>query len=170
VTGIGEITGRIPHRYPILLLDQVVDVDPGHRLTALKAVTAGEPCYRASGRQAAPDADDDWAYPVALLIESLAQAAVLLAVWDQPNPDVLAGKVELAGGIRDVRIHRQVYPGDVVAHQVELIRSVGDTAVLAGRSSTGSEPVLEIGSFVLALRAVETLRAPAPRLLSPARS
>jgi len=158
--GVGEIVRRIPHRYPILLLDRVLEVEPGHRLTAQKAVTVAEPCYRGSG-----EATGDWAYPVALLIESLAQAAVLLAVWEQPNPDVLAGQVELAGGMREVRIHRPVYPGSVLEHRVELVRSIGDTAILAGRTIVDDETVLEVGHFVLALRDVETLRTPAPTRL-----
>lgn len=158
--GVAEIVRRIPHRYPILLLDRVLEVAAGYRLTAQKAVTVAEPCYRAAGT-----ATSEWAYPVALLIESLAQAAVLLAVWEQPNPDVLAGQVELAGGMREVRMHRPVYPGDVLEHRVELVRSIGDTAILAGRTTVAGQPVLDVGHFVLALRDVETLRTPAPTRL-----
>jgi 3-hydroxyacyl-[acyl-carrier-protein] dehydratase len=159
-SGVAEIVRRIPHRHPILLLDRVLQVEPGHRLSAQKAVTVAEPCYRAAGADTS-----DWAYPVALLIESLAQAAVLLAVWEQPNPDVLAGQVELAGGMREVRIHRPVYPGDVLEHRVELVRSIGDTAILAGSTTVAGEITLAVGHFVLALRDVETLRTPAPTRL-----
>lgn len=149
--GVDEIKRRIPHRHPILLVDRVLDVAPGAELTAVKAVTVTEPCYRA-----VPDGADH-AYPEPLLIESWAQAAVLLSVWDQPNPDVLAGKVELAGAINDVRFDRPVHPGDVLRHRVRMVKAIADTAILAGETTVEGAPVMSVGHFVVALRSIDVL-------------
>lgn len=153
--GVAAIKRIIPHRHPILLVDRVLSVEPGARLTALKAVTAAEPCY------AAVADDADHGYPASLLIESWAQAAVLLSVWEQPNPDVLAGKVELAGAINDVRFERPVHPGDVLRHEVRMVRAVADTAILAGATTVDGAPAMSVGHFVVALRPIDVL-GPAP--------
>jgi 3-hydroxyacyl-[acyl-carrier-protein] dehydratase len=138
----------IPHRFPVLLVDRVSEVDPGSGIVTLKAVSGREPCY-------AGDAED--AYPLGLLMESWAQSAVLLTRWDNPNPDVLADRVELISGIRDVVVHGDVVPGDVVEHHVRLVREVGDAAILAGHSVVAGRKVLEIGSFTMARRRAEEL-------------
>ncbi|MFI0370694.1 3-hydroxyacyl-ACP dehydratase FabZ family protein [Actinomadura sp. 1N219] len=154
--GVDAIKRIIPHRHPILLVDRVLSVEPGVRLTALKAVTAAEPCYAD-----VPD-DADHAYPSSLLIESWAQSAVLLAVWEQPNPDVLAGKVELAGAINDIRFERPVHPGEVLRHEVRMVRAVADTAILAGETTADGATVMSVGHFVVALRPIEAL-GPVPQ-------
>lgn len=106
--GIHRIKNTIPHRFPILLVDRIGEVVPGARMTAYKAISGNEPCYAQLGQHAAPA---DYAYPIAFVVESWAQSAVLLSTWEQPNPDVLAGKVELAGAINDVVFDGQAYPG-----------------------------------------------------------
>lgn len=156
--GQRRIKQTIPHRFPILLVDRVLEVVPGERLRAVKAVTGAEPVYADLPLDAPESA---YAYPVPLLIESWAQAAVLLAVWQTPNPDVLAGKVELAGAINDIRVHAPVFPGSVVEHQAEIVKAIGDTSILAGRTLCDGEPVLEINHFVLALRDISALARPA---------
>ncbi|MER5210225.1 3-hydroxyacyl-ACP dehydratase [Streptomyces sp. NPDC002838] len=156
--GIDRIKNTIPHRGQILLVDRVSDVVPGESLTAYKAVSGNEPCYARLGQDAAAA---DYAYPTSLVIESWAQSAVVLSVWENPNPDVLAGKVELAGSINEVTIGARAHPGDVLEHRVRLVKSVDETAILAGETYVGDRQVLGIGAFVVALRHVDELR-PAP--------
>ncbi|GAA3892886.1 3-hydroxyacyl-ACP dehydratase FabZ [Streptomyces lacrimifluminis] len=158
--GVDRIKNTIPHRGEILLVDRVTRVVPGETLTAVKAVSGNEPCYARLGQDAAPA---DYAYPTSLAIESWAQAAVLLSVWETPNPDVLAGKVELAGSINEVTVGARAYPGDVLEHRVRLVKSAGETAILAGESYAGGREVLRIGTFVVALRDVDELRPTAER-------
>lgn len=158
--GIDRIKNTIPHRGEILLVDRVTRVVPGETLTAVKAVSGNEPCYARLGQDAAPA---DYAYPVSLVIESWAQSAVLLSVWEQPNPDVLAGKVELAGSINEVIVGARAYPGDVLEHRVRLVKSAGETAILAGETYAGSHEVLRTGTFVVALRHVDDLQPAAQR-------
>ncbi|MBB5954057.1 3-hydroxyacyl-[acyl-carrier-protein] dehydratase [Saccharothrix tamanrassetensis] len=143
------IRAVIPHRYPVLLVDQVSEVEPGRSIVTVKAVSGREPCYADSAEEA---------YPVGLLLESWAQSAVLLTRWENPNPDVSADKVELITGIRDVVLHGEVFPGDVVEHHVQLVREVADAAILAGHSLVAGRKLLEIGSFTMARRGVEVLR------------
>ncbi|MFE9600503.1 3-hydroxyacyl-ACP dehydratase FabZ family protein [Streptomyces hokutonensis] len=158
--GVDRIKNTIPHRGEILLVDRVTEVVPGETLAAVKAVSGNEPCYAGLGPEAAPA---DYAYPVSLVIESWAQSAVLLSVWENPNPDVLAGKVELAGSINEVTVGARAYPGDVLEHRVRLVKSAGETAVLAGESYADGREVLRVGTFVVALRDVGELRPVAER-------
>jgi 3-hydroxyacyl-[acyl-carrier-protein] dehydratase len=149
VIGTADIVKRIPHRYPIMVLDRVIEVNPGENLVGLKAITANEPCYqRAIGQPPL----DDYRYPPSLLLESWAQAAVVLATWDEPNPDVLTGKVELAALAKGVEFEGRVYPGDLVEHRVSLVRQLGPTSIVEGISVVGSSVVLRVGHFVLAMR------------------
>jgi 3-hydroxyacyl-[acyl-carrier-protein] dehydratase len=143
------LVARIPHRYPMLLVDRVVAVEPGEWLVAVKAVTASEPCYaRAAG--AAPL--HTYRYPAPLLLESLAQTAVVLAAWTSPNPDVRSGKLPLAASVRGVRFLRAVHPGDLIEHRVQRRTTVGDMLFISAVSTVDGEPVLEVDQFVLTMR------------------
>ncbi|MEU7588387.1 beta-hydroxyacyl-ACP dehydratase [Micromonospora sp. NPDC049230] len=149
-----EVTRVIPHRFPVLLVDQVTEVVVGHSLTARKAVSANEPCY---GNLGPDQSASELEYPAALLVESWGQAAVLLAAWEHPTSDVRAGRIDLAGAIERVRFLRPVLPGSVLEHRVRIVRAVGDTAILAGESFVDGATVMEIGHFVVALRPVTDL-------------
>jgi len=151
--GAGQIREIIPHRYPILLIDRVDEVVPGQRLVARKAITVAESAYR--------DRADD-AYPLSLLLESWAQAAVLLACWDTPNPDVVTGKVELATGIRGVRIGVSAVPGDVLVHEVVIVRALDDAMIVSGTTTVNGESALVVEQFSVALRDLSVLTAGQP--------
>ena len=140
----------LPHRAPMLLVDEVRAAVPGKSLVAVKAVTAAEPCYEGL----VPGADD--AYPPTLLIESWCQAAALLALLDTPNPDVLSGRVALFGGIGGLRFGPPVRPGDLLVHHTRLVRLFADAAVLAGTAEVDGTPVLEVEQVVIAFRAAGT--------------
>lgn len=148
----------LPHRYPMLLIDRVTEISPGESLTALKSVTVSEPWYERLPEGA------DHAYPPVLLAESWCQAAGVLACLEQPNPDVLTGRVTLFGAIRGMEFHRQVYPGDVVEHTVRLVRMVSDAAALEGQTRRDGELVLTVGLIMIALRPADRLPAPAERV------
>jgi 3-hydroxyacyl-[acyl-carrier-protein] dehydratase len=140
----------LPHRAPMLLLDEVRGAVSGESLVAVKAVTAAEPCYEGL----VPGADD--AYPPTMLIESWCQAAALLALLDTPNPDVLSGRVALFGGIAGLRFGPPVRPGDLLVHHTRLVRLFEDAAVLAGTAEVDGTPVLEVEQVVIAFRAAGT--------------
>ncbi|MFY1670054.1 3-hydroxyacyl-ACP dehydratase FabZ family protein [Plantactinospora sp. WMMB334] len=157
--GVAEIRRVVPHRYPILLLDRVVELVPGERLTAVKAVSCTEACFQRLGDGAG---DRDYAYPATLIVESWAQAGVLLATWEKPNPDVLVGMVGLAGAINNVSFGAPVYPGDLLEHRVRLVKVVGDTVILEGETVVGDRTVMRVGQFVETQRPVSALRPAEP--------
>jgi 3-hydroxyacyl-[acyl-carrier-protein] dehydratase len=107
----------IPHRYPFLLVDKVVDLEPGKRAVGIKNVTMGDHFFQGHF----PD------YPVmpgVLIVEALAQVgAVALG-----SSEEFKGKLALFAGIDEVRFKRQVRPGDTLLLKVELDqirRSIG---------------------------------------------
>ncbi|MER6518574.1 beta-hydroxyacyl-ACP dehydratase [Streptomyces sp. NPDC001553] len=159
MTGTAPIAAAIPHRHPALLVDRVVEVEPGRRLVAHKAVSRTEACYRDRDPKAG---EEEYAYPPGRLLESWAQSAVLLACWEKPNPDVLAGQVALLAGLRGARTLAAVLPGSVLVHEVEMVRDLGDTAIFTGRSTVDGAAVLEIGQLTLALRDADVLAPSAP--------
>ena len=99
----------IPHRYPFLLIDRVVELEPGKRVVATKAVTANEPQFTGHfpGRPIMPGV---------LMVEALAQAGAV-AVLSLPEH---AGKLALFAGIDDCRFRRMVLPGDTLRLEITL--------------------------------------------------
>ena len=104
-----EIMRIIPHRYPFLLIDRVVELEPGKRVVAIKNVTANEPQFTGHF----PDRP---IMPGVLMVEALAQAGAV-AVLSLPE---YAGKLVLFAGIDECRFRRTVLPGDTLVLKVEL--------------------------------------------------
>ena len=111
---VDEIKEIIPHRYPFLLIDQVVDYEPGKFADARKCVTVNEPFFQGHFPQ----------YPVmpgVLIIEALAQTGAVALLSMPANQ----GKIALFGGIKNARFKKQVRPGDVLELHCELTRMHG---------------------------------------------
>jgi 3-hydroxyacyl-[acyl-carrier-protein] dehydratase len=157
---------RLPYRYPMLLIDRVTSVVPRERLTACKAVTISEPWFGGGSRPgpgpavaaappvfpAAPPV-----FPTVLLIESLCQAAGLLAAWEAPKPSVLSGDVMLLGSLSSVTVQGSVEPGSIICHEVRLVRSFDGGHIFAGTSAVDGRPVLRIGQMIMAIRPAGTV-------------
>jgi 3-hydroxyacyl-[acyl-carrier-protein] dehydratase len=141
----------LPHRYPMLLVDRVVDLVPGERITAVKAVTLNEPWYA----DLTPDTPLD--YPSPLLVESWGQSAGLLAT---SSPDIGApeGQIMLFGSVADAEFHLPVLPGDVIEHRVRISRALTDSVVFEGSSHRGDETVMTVTRMVMAFRPAEQIR------------
>lgn len=110
VLNVDEIKKIIPHRYPFLLVDQILELESGKRAVGLKNVTMNEPFFQGHF----PD------YPVmpgVLIIEALAQVGAV-AVLSMPE---FAGRLAFFAGIDGVRFKRQVRPGDTLRLEVELV-------------------------------------------------
>ncbi|MFI8438021.1 3-hydroxyacyl-ACP dehydratase FabZ family protein [Streptomyces sp. NPDC079020] len=150
ITSAG-IRALLPHRYPMLLVDRVLSADDDG-IRSVKAVTLNEPWYARLGPR---PAEEDFAYPDFLLVESWTQTAGLLAMRLTDGP--ADGLTMLFGSMRDVVLHRRVFPGDVVEHHARLQRAVNDTVIFEGSSRVGGEPVLTIGSVTVAFRPEEQL-------------
>lgn len=110
---IEEIKAIIPHRYPFLLVDQIIEVEE-NRIVGKKNVTINEPFFQGHF----PD------YPVmpgVLILEALAQTGAVSILAKEENK----GKIGFLAGIDKARFRRQVRPGDVLTLEVEITRIKG---------------------------------------------
>ncbi|MEY3892448.1 MAG: hypothetical protein RLZZ145_482 [Pseudomonadota bacterium] len=101
VIDIHRILKLLPHRYPFLLVDRVIELDPGKTIKALKNVTMNEPFFHGHF----PDFP---VMPGVLIIEALAQTAALLTFSEEHDPE----DVYYFAGIDGARFKRIVLPGD----------------------------------------------------------
>ena len=140
---IHEILKILPHRYPFLLIDRVLDIKRKERIVAIKNVTINEPFFQGHFP----------GYPVmpgVLIIEALAQVSVILVyqtLGRRPDDKSLI----FFAGIDHARFKRQVFPGDQLvleATELRLVRGVGKFAV---RASVGDVLVAE-AELLAALR------------------
>ncbi|CAL9339180.1 MULTISPECIES: 3-hydroxyacyl-ACP dehydratase FabZ family protein [Streptomyces] len=145
------VRAALPHRYPMLLVDRVVEMG-NEGIRAVKAVTLNEPWYARLGPQATRG---DLAYPDFLLIESWTQTAGILA--KRLAGEAADGQVMLFGSMSGIEFHRQVFPGDTVEQHARLERAVNDTMIFEGDSRVDGEPVLTIGRITMAFRPGERL-------------
>lgn len=111
---IQQILQTLPHRYPFVMVDRVLEIEPGKRIVALKNVTINEP-YFVGHFPGVP------VMPGVLIIEALAQAAALLTykTLDLKQGD---GTLFYFAGIDGARFKRPVTPGDQLRLEVEMIR------------------------------------------------
>lgn len=144
--GVREL---IPHRYPMLLVDRVLELEPGERVVTAKAITTNEPWYSTLGENAG---DRDLAYPGVLLIESFAQSAGVLGTTVGLGGDSASDQVTLIGAAADIRFGGRVFPGDRVEHTVRVVRTFDDSAIVEGESRAEGATVLTVGRMVLAFR------------------
>jgi 3-hydroxyacyl-[acyl-carrier-protein] dehydratase len=104
-----DIMRILPHRYPFLLVDRVVELEPGKRAVAVKAVSANEPQFTGHfpGRPIMPGV---------LMVEALAQTAGIAVL----TLEEYRGKIGLFAGIDDCRFRRLVVPGDTLRLEVTV--------------------------------------------------
>ena len=130
---IREIMGRIPHRYPFLLVDRVIEIVPGRSIVALKNVTINEPFFQGHF----PGAP---VMPGVLIIEALAQAGAVLLLTDIPDR---GSKLVYFTGIDDARFRRPVVPGDQVRLYMDVLKLRARTCKMRGRAEVDGELVAE---------------------------
>lgn len=117
VMDVQKIASILPHRYPFLLVDRVISIEPMKKLVAVKCVTVNEPHFNGHfpGHPVMPGV---------LILEALAQAAGLLARASM-SEDTTA-KMPYLMGIDNARFRRPVVPGDRVELHVEVVKRKGD--------------------------------------------
>lgn len=111
---IGQILERMPHRYPFLLVDRVLECEPNSHIIALKNVTINEPFFPGHFPQKP-------VMPGVLIVEALAQAALLLGF--SSTDDAQDGQVVYFLGIDKARFKRAVVPGDQLELQANFVKS-----------------------------------------------
>jgi 3-hydroxyacyl-[acyl-carrier-protein] dehydratase len=142
------IEALLPHRPPILLIDQVDDFVHGVRLVASRTISVDEPCYQGLPGGLPGSA---YAYPVPLLLESFAQSAGLL--WLLSTSASEAGdSVIMLAGIRDCRIESAAFPGDVLRHVPKCGHQRRDAAYATGETWVDNRRIATIGSLLAVRR------------------
>ncbi|HEY9148610.1 MAG TPA: 3-hydroxyacyl-ACP dehydratase FabZ [Gammaproteobacteria bacterium] len=112
---IQEILEHLPHRYPFLLVDRVLECEPGKRLVAIKNVSVNEPMFTGHFPERP-------IFPGVLIMEALAQATGILAFkTTEKKPD--GTSLYYFAGIDNCRFKQPVVPGDQMVLEVEVIKA-----------------------------------------------
>jgi len=127
-----EIKKIIPHREPFLLVDEVLELDPGKRAVAKKFVDENEPYFQGHFPK-------NPVMPGVLIVESLAQTGALAVLSMEEN----RGKTAYFGGIKNCRFRKMVKPNDTLVLEVELIKMRGPVGVGKACAKVGGAVVCE---------------------------
>lgn len=136
---INDIKQILPHRYPFLLVDRILEIEPGKRIVGLKNVTANEAYFNGHFPS----------YPVmpgVLIIEALAQTGAVAVL----NMEEYRGKLVLFAGIDKVRFRRQVVPGDQLRLEVEVTKLRGRVGKCQARAYVDEDLAVE-GELMFAI-------------------
>ncbi|HEK9099487.1 3-hydroxyacyl-ACP dehydratase FabZ [Bacillus pfraonensis] len=127
-----QIKEIIPHRYPFLLVDRILEIEEGKRAVGIKNVTANEGFFNSHFPE----------YPVmpgVLIVEALAQVSAVIMLMKDEN----RGKIGLFAGIDRCRFKKQVHPGDQLRLEVEMTRVRGLIAKANAVATVDGEVVCE---------------------------
>ncbi len=105
-----DIQKILPHRYPFLLIDKMVEVDPGKKGVAIKNVTVNEPFFQGHF-------PGNPIMPGVLIVEAMAQTACVVGLSQKENE----GKLGVFTGIEKLKFRKQVVPGDVLTIEAEFL-------------------------------------------------
>jgi 3-hydroxyacyl-[acyl-carrier-protein] dehydratase len=122
---INRIMQMIPHRYPILLVDRVLEIHPGESVIALKNVTINEPHFQGHFPN----------FPVmpgVLIVEAMAQASALIVV--EALGEETEGKIVFFMSIEDAKFRRPVVPGDALHLHVKKLQSRANVWKFEGKA------------------------------------
>jgi 3-hydroxyacyl-[acyl-carrier-protein] dehydratase len=143
---IHEIIEHLPHRYPFLLVDRVLSVEPGKDIVALKNVTINEPFFPGHYPHHP-------VMPGVLIIEAMAQVAALLSfktLGTKPDDKT----VYYFAGIDNARFKRPVSPGDQLIFKVSLTRSMRGVFKFSGTAEVDGE-LVAAADLICTMKAVE---------------
>ena len=127
---IGAIQQIIPHRYPFLLIDRIIELVPGERAVGLKNVSADEPFFEGHFP----------GYPVmpgVLIVESMAQTAAVMMLAGENGSG--PRRIPLFAGMEKVKFRCPVVPGDQLRLELSMLQQRAGTCRLAGRALVGED-------------------------------
>lgn len=138
--GIGEgtldavkIQQILPHRYPFLLVDRIVELTPMQRVVGIKSVTQNEPFFPGHF-------PGNPIMPGVLILEAMAQTGGIMLLGEYENP---AEKQVYFTGIDNVKFRKPVRPGDQLRFEMELLKFRRGFCRMAGKALVGEELVCE---------------------------
>lgn len=136
---IQDILKTIPHRYPFLLVDKMIEMVPGKSAVGIKNVTMNEPFFQGHfpGQPVMPGV---------LLIEAIAQVGAVMALYDPSS----LGKIVFFAGVDNVRFRKPVVPGDQIKIEVEVLWFKRGLGKMKGKASVDNEVACE-GEFTFSL-------------------
>ena len=137
---VEAIRALLPHRYPMLLVDRILELDPGVRAVGLKNVTINEPFFNGHFPGQA-------IMPGVLILESMAQVAGLI-ILSIPEHSM---KTPFLGSIKEVRFLKPVVPGDTLVTEAILIDVRGNIGKVRMVATVAGEPVAR-GEMMFALK------------------
>ncbi len=145
---IQQILGMLPHRYPFLLIDRVLEYKEGKSLVAIKNVTYNEPFFQGHfpGLKVMPGV---------LLVEAVAQAGGILIYISIPDPEK---KLVFLSKIDKTKFRKPVIPGDQVRLEVEILKMKTRVCHVRGRALVDGDVVVE-GEVMASLMDIEDLNA-----------
>lgn len=111
---IKDIMKMLPHRFPFLLIDRIVELREGESVVAIKNITINEPCFQGHFPERP-------IYPGVLILESMAQTTAVIS-YTLPQTEISDGQVYFFAGVNKTRFKRQVKPGDQMIISTELIK------------------------------------------------
>jgi len=140
---IHEIIKILPHRYPMLLVDRILEIESGKRIVGLKNVTANEQFFQGHF----PGAP---VMPGVLIVEAMAQCGAVLMLKDMPDRD---RKLFLFGGVDKARFRRPVMPGDQLRLECTILQQRSNSVRFHGQAFVDGVSVAEADLFsVMTLR------------------
>ena len=131
---ISKVMELLPHRYPFLLIDRVVEIEPGQSLSAIKNVTINEPFFQGHF-------PNQPVMPGVLILEAMAQATGLLAFTEMG--DAHKSKLYMLVGIDKSRFRGQVVPGDQLILKISLKRNMRGIGMYQCQALVEGEVVAE---------------------------
>ncbi|HEV2178641.1 MAG TPA: 3-hydroxyacyl-ACP dehydratase FabZ [Candidatus Sulfopaludibacter sp.] len=132
VYSITEIMKILPHRYPFLLVDRIVELEPNKRIVGVKNVTINEPYFQGHF----PGAP---VMPGVLVIEAMAQVAAVLIYRDEKAGERLI----YFAGIENAKFRRPVVPGDQLRLEMEVLNRRSNFGKMIGRATVEGKLVAE---------------------------
>ena len=130
---IGRIMKLLPHRYPMLLVDRILELEEGKRVVGLKNVTANEPFFQGHF----PGAP---VMPGVLIVEAMAQCSAIIFLMDLPDREK---KLFMFGGVDKARFRKPVTPGDQLIMECDVLQRRSSTAKVRGVAKVNGNVVAE---------------------------
>ncbi|HXR97346.1 MAG TPA: 3-hydroxyacyl-ACP dehydratase FabZ, partial [Terriglobales bacterium] len=148
--GVVEIEKLLPHRFPFLLLDRIIEFEPRKRIVALKNVTANEPFFQGHFP----------GYPImpgVLALEALAQAGALMILHESETP---GDRLIFFTGVDGCRFRAPIVPGDQIRLEVDVLAFRSSAGKMQGRALVGDKLAAEATlSCAVVSRAADQVKA-----------